>query len=71
VWPEYWITLRCDDKDQLLRHLFTLRILDIIQTIKRIKINKTDSGGLAIVHFVISSNAKMYERLDWRKSAKR
>jgi hypothetical protein len=31
--------------------------------------NKTESGGLAIVHFVISSNANMYERLDWRKSA--
>jgi hypothetical protein len=35
------------------------------------KINKSDSGGLAVVHIVISSNANMYERLDWRKSAKR
>jgi hypothetical protein len=34
------------------------------------KINKSDSGGLAVVHFVISSNANMYERLDWRKNAK-
>jgi hypothetical protein len=34
------------------------------------KINKIDSGGLAVVHFVISSNASMYERLDWRKDAK-
>jgi hypothetical protein len=34
--------------------------------------NKSDSGGLVVVHFVISSNANMtYERLDWRKSAKR
>jgi hypothetical protein len=33
--------------------------------------NKLDSGGLAVVHFVISSNTNMYERLDWRKSAKR
>jgi hypothetical protein len=35
------------------------------------KINKIDSGGPPFVHFVISSNANMYERLDWRKSAKR
>jgi hypothetical protein len=35
------------------------------------KINKIDSGGLTVVHFVISSNANMCERLDWRKSAKR
>jgi hypothetical protein len=26
--------------------------------------NNTDSGGLAVEHFVISSNANMYERLD-------
>jgi hypothetical protein len=35
------------------------------------KINKTDSDSLAGVHFVISSNANMYERIDWRKSADR
>jgi hypothetical protein len=44
-----------------------LRILDIIKTITK----KTDNRGLAIVHCVISSNANMYERLDWRKSADR
>jgi hypothetical protein len=33
--PLYWITLRCADQDQLLRHLFTLRNLYIIETIKR------------------------------------
>jgi hypothetical protein len=45
-----------------------LRILDTIKTIKR---KKTDSRGLPIVQFVIISNANMYERLDWRKSADR
>jgi hypothetical protein len=46
-----------------------LRNLDIIKTIKRK--NKTENRGLAIVHFVGSSNANMYERLDWLKSADR
>jgi hypothetical protein len=46
-----------------------LRILDIIENYQ--KKNKTDSRGLPIVYFIISSNAKMYERLDWLKSADR
>jgi hypothetical protein len=44
-----------------------LRSLDTIKTIKR----KNDSRGLPIVQFVSISNANMYERLDWRKSADR
>jgi hypothetical protein len=35
------------------------------------KKNKTDSRSLRSVHVVISSNANMYERLDWLKSAGR
>jgi hypothetical protein len=31
--------------------------------------NKTDTRGLPIVHFFISSNANMYERHDWHRSA--